>query len=352
MFESIKTVIDKENGALSLVKQSKLGIINSSNQERLSAKLYVYEAFKSILQANNISKKDYLANIKQESSFRQGYISIMSIYLKNKDSYQSIFPELYESKAGINVDAFTKLLQQINEEWLQIQKEIKENTVELQTMKKLKDKVSYSTFVTITEEQRRKLLQIAKDRNRTEDVKVYQQLQKYITEKEKITKEDYLNRPEIREKYREEHQKLRQELGERPKLRASTLEENMSYIINNWYLIAVNKSFVSEESRNQFISQYNIVDFAHLSIKEMEDLYYECDKELHESIKKRQEEILKWEETSRQNQAVTDQIYNDFIARYVTETAEAYRKIKEREEMLSEAINEKSSTSVTDTSKK
>ena len=58
MFESIKTVIDKENGALSLVKQSKLGIINSYNQERLSAKLYVYEAFKSILQANNISKKD------------------------------------------------------------------------------------------------------------------------------------------------------------------------------------------------------------------------------------------------------------------------------------------------------
>lgn len=201
MFDNIKAMLDKENGAISLIQQSKTGKMNLYGKERLSAKLYVYEAFKPILDANNISKKDYLANMKQENNFRQIYINVMSNYLKGKESYQHVLPELYESGQGINVDAFTRLLQNINEQWLQMQKDIKENTAEPEIMQELKDKISYSVFAKGTPEQRSRFLQIARDRNRTEDKKVYQQLQGYIEEKEGVDRVTYLDSPELRGKY-------------------------------------------------------------------------------------------------------------------------------------------------------
>lgn len=349
MFENIKAMLDKENGAISLVKQSKTGKINSYNKERMSAKLYVYEAFKPILEANNISKKDYLANKEQENSYREAYINIMSTYLTEKESYQHVLPELYESGQGVNVEAFTKLLQQINEQWLQLQKDIKENPDEPEIMQELKDRITHSSFAKETPEQRSRLLQIARDRNRTEDKKVYQQLESYIAEKEGVTREEYLDSPELRGKYRKEYQKLRQQLEGNPILLSAPPEENISYTVNNWFLIASNKRLISEESRSQFISQYSITDFAHLSMEETRDLYNQSNQEFQDKVRREQDatrkRLAEMEANHKQRQATTDQIYNDFFARQILETDQAYQEMLEMEGLLSSSTNEKGTTS-------
>lgn len=356
MFENIKAMLDKENGAISLIKQSKTGKMNLYGKERLSAKLYVYEAFKPILDANNISKKDYLANLKQEQSMREAYLKIMSNYLKGKESYQQFLPELYESGQGVNVDAFTRLLQNINEQWLQMQKDIKENTAEPEIMQELKDKISYSVFAKGTPEQRSRLLQIARDRNRTEDKKVYQQLEPYIEAKEDVTREEYLDSPELRGKYRKEYQKLRQQLEEKPILPVATPEENISYTVNNWFLIASNKRLVSEESRSQFISQYSITDFAHLSMQETRELYNQSNQEINDKIRKDQEatrrSLESMQASHRQSQATMNQIYNDFFADQVIETEKAYQEMLEMEGMLSNSTDEKGASSSNSAPKK
>lgn len=356
MFENIKAMLDKENGAISLIQQSKTGKMNLYGKERLSAKLYVYEAFKPILDANNISKKDYLANMKQENNFRQIYINVMSNYLKGKESYQHVLPELYESGQGINVDAFTRLLQNINEQWLQMQKDIKENTAEPEIMQELKDKISYSVFAKGTPEQRSRFLQIARDRNRTEDKKVYQQLQGYIEEKEGVDRVTYLDSPELRGKYRKEYQKLREYLEQNPKLEAGTLEENITYTVNNWNLILSNKKLVSDDARRDFISRYSITDFAHLSMQETRELYNQSNQEVNDKIREDQEatrrSLESMQASHRQSQATMNQIYNDFFADQVIETEKAYQAMLEMEGMLSNSTDEKGVSSSNSAPKK
>lgn len=356
MFENIKAMLDKENGAISLIQQSKTGKMNLYGKERLSAKLYVYEAFKPILDANNISKKDYLANMKQENNFRQIYINVMSNYLKGKESYQHVLPELYESGQGINVDAFTRLLQNINEQWLQMQKDIKENTAEPEIMQELKDKISYSVFAKGTPEQRSRFLQIARDRNRTEDKKVYQQLQGYIEEKEGVDRVTYLDSPELRGKYRKEYQKLREYLEQNPKLEAGTLEENITYTVNNWNLILSNKKLVSDDARRDFISRYSITDFAHLSMQETRELYNQSNQEVNDKIREDQEatrrSLESMQASHRQSQATMNQIYNDFFADQVIETEKAYQAMLEMEGMLSNSTDEKGASSSNSAPKK
>lgn len=356
MFENIKAMLDKENGAISLIQQSKTGKMNLYGKERLSAKLYVYEAFKPILDANNISKKDYLANMKQENNFRQIYINVMSNYLKGKESYQHVLPELYESGQGINVDAFTRLLQNINEQWLQMQKDIKENTAEPEIMQELKDKISYSVFAKGTPEQRSRFLQIARDRNRTEDKKVYQQLQGYIEEKEGVDRVTYLDSPELRGKYRKEYQKLREYLEQNPKLEAGTLEENITYTVNNWNLILSNKKLVSDDARRDFISRYSITDFAHLSMQETRELYNQSNQEVNDKIREDQEatrrSLESMQASHRQSQATMNQIYNDFFADQVIETEKAYQAMLEMEGILSNSTDEKGASSSNSAPKK
>lgn len=356
MFENIKAMLDKENGAISLIKQSKTGKMNLYGKERLSAKLYVYEAFKPILDANNISKKDYLANLKQEQSMREAYLKIMSNYLKGKESYQHVLPELYESGQGVNVDAFTRLLQNINEQWLEMQKNIEENKDEPEIMQELRTGVTYVTFTKATPEQRSRFLQIARDRNRTEDKKVYQQLQGYIEEKEGVDRVTYLDSPELRGKYRKEYQKLREYLEQNPKLEAGTLEENITYTVNNWNLILSNKKLVSDDARRDFISRYSITDFAHLSMQETRELYNQSNQEVNDKIREDQEatrrSLESMQASHRQSQATMNQIYNDFFADQVIETEKAYQAMLEMEGMLSNSTDEKGASSSNSAPKK
>lgn len=346
MFDNIKAMLDKENGAISLIQQSKTGKMNLYGKERLSAKLYVYEAFKPILDINNISKKDYLASTKQEKSTRKVYLTVMSAYLKEKGKYQQVLPELYESGHDIDVDKFTSLLQQVNEQWLEMQKNIEENKDEPEIMQELRTRIPYLDFAKATPEQRDRLLQIARDRNRTEDKKVYQQLEPYIEAKEDVTREEYLDSPELRGKYRKEYQKLRQQLEEKPILPVATPEENISYTVNNWFLIASNKRLVSEESRSQFISQYSITDFAHLSMQETRELYNQSNQEFQEKVQKDQDDTRKAMENldkrNRETQDAINQIYNDFFAREISKTVQEYEDMMSMEEMLSSNAGEKS----------
>ena len=356
MFDNIKAMLDKENGAISLIKQSKTGKMNLYGKERLSAKLYVYEAFKPILDANNISKKDYLANMKQEQSMREAYLKIMSSYLKGKESYQQFLPELYESGQGVNVDAFTRLLQNINEQWLEMQKNIEENKDEPEIMQELRTGVTYVTFTKATPEQRSRFLQIARDRNRTEDKKVYQQLQGYIEEKEGVDRVTYLDSPELRGKYRKEYQKLREYLEQNPKLEAGTLGENITYTVNNWNLILSNKKLVSDDARRDFISRYSITEFAHLSIQEANNLYNQSNQEFQNKVQKDQDDTRKAMENldkrNRETQDAINQIYNDFFAREIIKTTQEYEDMMSMEEMLSSDAGEKSPATTNSSSKK
>ena len=346
MFENIKAMLDKENGAIALIQQAKTGKINLYEKERLSTKLYVYEAFKPILDANNISKKDYLVNVKQEKEMREAYLKIISTYLKEKENYQHVLPELYESRHDIDVAKFTSLLQQVNEQWLEMQKNIEENKDEPEIMQELRTKVSYLTFAKATPEQRSIFVEIAKDRNRTEDKKVYQQLQEYIEEKEGVDRPAYLASSELREKYRKEYQKLKEYLEQNPKLKASTLEENIAYTVNNWNLILSNKKLVSDNARRDFISRYSIIDFAHLSIQETNNLYNQSNQEFQKKIQKDQDDMKKTledlDKRNRESQDAINQMYNDFFTREISKTMQEYEDMMSMEEMISSDAEEKS----------
>ena len=356
MFDNIKAMLDKENGAISLIQQSKTGKMNIYGKERLSAKLYVYEAFKPILDANNISKKDYLASTKQEKSTRKVYLTVMSAYLKEKGKYQQVLPELYESGHDIDVDKFTSLLQQVNEQWLEMQKNIEENKDEPEIMQELRTRIPYLGFAKATPEQRDRLLQIARDRNRTEDKKVYQQLQEYIEEKEGVDRETYLASSELRGKYRKEYQKLREYLEQNPKLEVGTLEENITYTVNNWNLILSNKKLVSDDARRDFISRYSITEFAHLSIQEANNLYNQSNQEFQNKVQKDQDDTRKAMENldkrNRETQDAINQIYNDFFAREIIKTTQEYEDMMSMEEMLSSDAGEKSPATTNSSSKK
>lgn len=327
MLESLKVLFDKENGAVSLVKQSKEGRMNPYGRERLSAKLYVYEAFKPIIEANGISKKEYLSSGKTEQKYRKIYLSVMSTYLKERKIYETLLPELYASGHGIDVQAFTTLLQQSNSQWLEMQKNMEENKQEAEVMQELKEKVSYLSFLTASPEQRKKLLAISHDHNRTQDKQVFQQLQEYIEEKEDVDKSEYLDSPELREKYRKEYKQVAEFLEQNPRLVGGTVEENINYVVDRWHLIAMNKNLVSRDCKREFMDKYSIVDFAHLSKQEVDDLYQQTNEEFDRMIQGEQQRINNFYRNLNDERAETEEYLNAFFARQIAQTDIEFEKM-------------------------
>ena len=201
-----------------------------------------------------------------------------------------------------------------------MQKNIEENKDEPEIMQELRTKVSYLTFAKATPEQRSIFVEIAKDRNRTEDKKVYQQLQEYIEAKEGVDRPAYL--------------------------KASTLEENITYTVNNWNLILSNKTLVSDNARRDFISRYSIIDFAHLSIQETNNLYNQSNQEFQKKIQKDQDDMKKTledlDKRNRESQDAINQMYNDFFTREISKTMQEYEDMMSMEEMISSDAEEKS----------
>lgn len=340
MFESIKLPLDKKKGIESLIKQAKEGKI--TREDRTSAKLIVYEAFKPIMDSKNINRKAYLENTKLENQLRMSYLSIMLNYAKHEDIYKTELPELYNKNLGFSIDVsyFTDLLRDINQDWVMMHDNIKENTREQQRLAKL-SQLSYTSFIKAKPSTRKKFVRVSHDHNRTEDIKVYTNLQGYIEEKEHITIEEFLDSPELREKYRKEYHTLQDSIKSSPRAEFATAEEAIKRTVGQWKSQVLMEGLISEESKEKFMQKYDITTFAQMSEQDANDLYAQSSQNHQKQIMQQQQLQQKQiEELNRKNTAFQDQIneqYNNFFSSYIAETKANAPSNQELEDMFQES---------------
>ena len=92
------------------------------------------------------------------------------------------------------------------------------------------------------------------------DTKVFEQLKLYISSKESVDLDKFLNSPELRKKYRVEYQELCEYLKQNPKKRSDSLELNIKYCDIAWYAFFDTLTSI-EERRKKVINQYSITQY-------------------------------------------------------------------------------------------
>ncbi len=154
------------------------------------------------------------------------------------------------------------------------------------------------------------------------DTKVFEQLKLYISSKESVDLDKFLNSPELRKKYRVEYQELCEYLKQNPKKRSDSLELNIKYCDIAWYAFFDTLTSI-EERRKKVINQYSITEFSKLSHQELYDIVHQCTRE--EMERERQVDA-----SMPQNYSGTKKIRQEIDNRFIDaihNTEEEYKKI-------------------------
>lgn len=196
----------QEKAGYSLLRLAKTGRMTASRKDKDIVDRFVYKAYKPILDRKHVTKDDFLSHSAQAAAYREQY----AIFIRNM--LGAHHTEILDANDKLDVIATTNALLASNNDWIALQDSLQQNNEEPEVKRKIQTQVPYTTYVVLSEEDRKRLIRIARDKNRTADKAVFQALESYITQQEGVYQGDYLDNPELRDKYRGVYQELKAEL--------------------------------------------------------------------------------------------------------------------------------------------
>lgn len=257
---------------------SKSGKILATTEQIEMATRYAYEAFKPMLDDKKISRKEFFTDKEISKEYRKLFAKTLSTMKNNSQAFEKEYPNWFKEESDVDIEEFAFLLNRINQQWIELQKNITVNKAGEETNKVIKEKVTYLNFFISPENQRKMLIRIARDENRKEDKEIFQTLEKYITTKEGVDYLEYMDSPELRGLYRKKYFSLLNSLSqEDAKFRnpEESAPDTLRRICSSWKDTAKEAKAISEEVFQQFCSNYGIEKFAQMSAIEISEVNIE-----------------------------------------------------------------------------
>lgn len=234
----------KERVGYVLLHLAKTGKINATTTDLDMTNYYVYKAYKPILDHWEVTEDVFLSNAKQTAKYRNEYAEFIRGMIRTGQQ------DAIGREGKINIDTATTALLKRNTDWLELSEILHQKDADSQTRKKIQENVNYSGFILQTDENRGRLLRIAKDKNRSLDKEIFNNLKEYILKSEDISAEEYMDNQELRDKYRAIYQGLINELekdGAKGKLSFETTKEAIQRIVSSAGSILMYQEFTQGE---------------------------------------------------------------------------------------------------------
>lgn len=354
----LRFLLDKksqEAGAYCLSHASKTGIMHASSLQLEMANRYVYDAFQPILEETGITKKDFFNNEKTKKGYRTAYINALYIARKYPSNLLSDYPNLFGEDGNINIKEFTTAVNDINKKWIEFKTNLKENPSAEQHLDTLRDQVSYEGFFATTPKNRKFLMSASRDQNRTEDRSVFKCLEPYITEKESVDYQQFMDSPELRGLYRKKYSTIKAELEqEQNQARNSyeTADEAMKRISQSWASIATTSMGISKETYEEFIIKYPIEAFSKLTPLEISNLDLQTLKIRQNHINHRYQQMMgkrndEIQQLKRMNEDFHKDLANSFTQSMIERVAKTTQSYNEISKAMGEKEGEKTSSETT-----
>lgn len=264
---------NRQIGALALKNMAKTGKMKKNSLETEMADRYIYEAYKPYLEKQGISKKDFFNNQQIISECRVKYLQTLNKVNTNKDLLYKNHPTIFSSRNDVNIDSFTDFLQEVNQDWLEFQKRLKENLSTDKFIENLRDKVTYTGFLAAETSLRKRMLLAARDQNRDQAIAIFNCLKDYIMITEEVDYQTYIDNSELRGLYKKKYLGLKEQLEQtenKAKLPHETIDNALQRISKKWNTGAKDAKAISDLTYEQFAVNYPIEKFATLSPEEIE----------------------------------------------------------------------------------
>lgn len=264
---------NRQIGALALKNMAKTGKMKKHSLETEMADRYIYEAYKPYLEKQGISKKDFFNNPQIISECRAKYLQTLNKVNANKDLLYKNHPIIFSSTNDVNIDQFTGFLQEVNQDWLEFQKRLKENLSTDKFIENLRNQVTYTGFLAAETSLRKRMLLAARDQNRDQAIAIFNCLKDYIMITEEVDYQTYIDNSELRGLYKKKYLGLKEQLEEtknKAKLSDETIDTALQRISKKWSTGAKDAKAISELAYEQFAVNYPIEKFATLSPEEIE----------------------------------------------------------------------------------
>lgn len=274
----LKFLLDKKSqgaGAYCLNHAPKTGIMHASSLQLEMADRYVYEAFQPILEEDGLTKKDFLNNNKVKRNYRTAYINLLYTTRRNPQNFIQEYPNLFSEDGTVNIREFTTMTNDISKKWIEFKNNIKENPSKEQYLDRLREEVTYGGFFATNSKMRSLLMTASRDQNRAEDRNTFKSLEAYITKKESVDYQQFMDSPELRELYRKKYLTIKAELQQKENPARNsyeTADEAIQRISQKWTSIATVSEDISKGVYERFVTSYPIETFSQLTPLEIDNL--------------------------------------------------------------------------------
>lgn len=317
-----------------LLRLAKTGRMNATRNDLDMVNRYVYKAYKPILERKKITKEEFLTHSVQAAAYREQYAYFVHDMLKLHPT------EILDTSGKLSVTATTDAISASNKDWIELQDALKQNNEEPEVKRKIQTQVSYRNYVTLSEEDRKRFIRIARDKNRTADKAVFQALESYITQQEGVYQSEYLDTPELRDKYRSVYQELKAELEKEEtqgKMSFETSDDAIKRISNAAGYMISTKNMLEESIELPEIP--SLITLSHLTpveLSKLEQTYLDAFSQKvaqdYDAAKKRnQDEIDSLNKIFDDHHKAMDEMFAGFDAKQAERTI---RNIKWYNEMM------------------
>ena len=292
---------------------------------------YVYEAYKPFLSKEATTKEAFFNDRAKARAYRKSYLSYIRYKLQRSSQ------EVLDSTDKLNVVSATKTLANSNNDWLLFQEALEENNQEPEIKKQLQESVTYGPYVLLSPEKREKLLNIARDKNRTIDKAIYQTLEPYIEIQEGLSQEEYLDNPQLRKKYSTIYQKLQIELDKedtKGKIPSETTPEAIRRISSAARMMIFVKNQTSgqidlpEVPSLETLSQLPANELVNLEQTYVTGLKQKTQQDFEDDREQQLNNIRELRKINDDHQRALDDIFASDMTSSIINTAERFESIK------------------------
>lgn len=194
-------IIYKKKAHISLKQAAKKGTMkNASSPVLKAADIQVYNAFEPIMTSKKEDRNKYLNDPETKREYREGFVQLISNFSKQKDTYSKIYPEIYTSNGEVNIEALSKMVRAVSNEWVYLTNNINADKGDIAFLRKATN-FNLGSYILTKPADRRRIIQISEDKNYSRDVDTYKTFSPEIKGVYGMSLDAYLNNQAQREKY-------------------------------------------------------------------------------------------------------------------------------------------------------